>query len=100
MICLEPPEPKWIRNKILDLMTRFRGDSWNWRTAAVWYRNSLASYLWTEAGLKDKLKVRGWTWQGFLKALSHHTEDVVAWAQGAITWQQLLEKLYNELGLG
>ena len=97
MIERYPSEPEDIKKAIKSLMEKMSNESWDWRSLAVWYRNRLPKYLWTEQDWKRDLSKRGWTWQSFLSLLSKHTHEIIRWANNEISWRELIKIIETDL---
>jgi len=87
-----PPEPRHIRKHILAVRAQL-GPSRDvdWDSLAAWYGNRVPQYLWTH--WKSHLGDKGLSWQGFLRLMKNHTDDVVLWADGKLSWEDFLGKV-------
>ncbi len=57
----------------------------------IWYGNKLPQYLWNN--WKDQLKIKGWTWQKFLKLLRYTEKETILWRKNKISWKDLINKI-------
>ncbi len=85
-----PQELEGQREQIAEIRKQlgYKYPELNWDSLAVWYGNKIPQYLWNQ--WRDELKNRGFTWQKFLKLLSHRTDIILLWYKGAITWKKLI----------
>lgn len=90
-----PKEPKHVKEwiKSVEQGTSKTSSTINCDSLNVWYGNRLPKYLWDE--WKNDLKPRGFTWQKFLKLLSHRTDAVLLWYKGMYTWEQFIKETRN-----
>ncbi len=94
MTLYTPKEPKHVKEWIKSVGQGLaKTPGVNWDSLNVWYGNQLPKYLWDE--WKNELKPRGFTWQKFLKLLSHRTDAVLLWYKGAYTWEQFIKETTN-----
>ncbi len=91
------PEPIEIKEAMKALMGRMTGEARDWQSLAVWYGNKLPQYLWTSQDWRKKLAKRGWKWQSFLSLLSRHTQEIVRWTNGDMSWSRLIETIEADL---
>ena len=92
-----PPEPTEIKGAMKALIGRTTGEAEKWQSLAAWYGNKLPQYLWTNQGWKGELLKKGWRWQDFLSLLSNHTQEIVRWANGELSWDRLMESVEANL---
>jgi len=88
-----PPEPIELKNeskKVRDKHPDIDSDFLH-----VWFKQQLPKHLWNY--WKDELKRNGFTWQSFLKAVSFHKREIIAWLRDEIDWEQFIESLRNTL---
>lgn len=92
-----PEEPNDIKEMVRGIRRRLgEYDNINYDALAVWSFNRLPKYLWT--CWKDDLKVRGITWQKFLKILKLHTLDIVEWAlRDTMSWEEFVNKIEKSI---
>jgi len=69
----------------------------DWDSLAVWYRNIVPSYLWSECKWREILIREGFTWQSFLKLMKYRTDDILLWVRGEIGWEELVERILRSL---
>jgi len=88
-----PREPVEIKEFIRVVRARLGGGAdVDYDSLAVWAFNRLPKYLWDE--WKGELKLRGITWQKFLRILRMHTSDIIEWAlYDKLGWVELVERL-------
>jgi len=92
-----PPEPTDLKKLMRDLIRRYANGDWDVKDFLAWVGNKLPAYLWTRCGWKHTLSREGWTWQSFLKFLSKRTDDVVKWVNDELDWNQLVNRLLEDL---
>jgi hypothetical protein len=92
-----PPEPTEIKEAMKALMGRMTGEAQDWQSLVAWYGNKLPQYLWTGQDWRKKLSKKGWKWQSFLSLLSRHTQEIVRWANGDVSWNRLIEIIEADL---
>jgi len=88
-----PKEPVEIKELIRMVRAGLGDDAdVDYDSLAVWAFNRLPKYLWNE--WKDELKLRGITWQKFLRILRMHTSDIIEWAlYDKLGWIELVKRL-------
>jgi len=91
-----PREPVEIKESIREVRTILGGSTnVNWYSLAVW-ASKLPKYLWNE--WKDELKLRGITWQKFLRILSTNTLDMIEWAlEESMSWSELVRRIEKSI---
>lgn len=90
-------EPIEIKKDIQSLISSMRDDTWDYQSLGVWAANKIPQYLWTELDWKSSLKEDGWTWQRFLKMMSHHTNDLIRWVSDRMTWNDVIRTLQEDM---
>jgi len=92
-----PREPVEIKELIRVVRAGLGGDAdVDYDSLAVWAFNRLPKYLWNE--WKDELKLRGVTWQKFLRILRMHTLDMIEWAlREAMSWPELVRRIEKSI---
>ena len=88
-----PPEPAHIRKQILERYSRLRVSSMEDKALAIWFGSPIPSYLWSKSEWGRMLRPYGLTWQMFLEICSLHTQDMIKWVEGNITWDELIKKV-------
>lgn len=95
-----PPESRELKTEVKRLRDLLAGPGVAWDPLAVWYGNKIPKYLWDH--WKGDLKLRGFTWQTFLKLLRHRTDGAVLWFYGELDWEtfvrQTIELIDGPLG--
>jgi len=93
-----PPEPLDLKSRIKALHRELGGVSEERGSeAAIWAGMLLPSYLWEYWG--GELRAAGVKWQGFLKVLKAHREDIAAWAlRDQLSWEELVRRVAATLG--
>uniref|UniRef100_A0A7C4FIL6 Uncharacterized protein n=1 Tax=Ignisphaera aggregans TaxID=334771 RepID=A0A7C4FIL6_9CREN len=91
-----PREPVEIKELMQVVRVRLGGADVDYDSLAVWAFNRLPKYLWNE--WRDELKLRGVTWQRFLRILRMHTLDMVEWAlRGSMPWPELVRRIEESI---
>jgi len=92
-----PPEPVDVRDSIVNVRKVLgESGSMDFDSLAVWSFNKLPAYLWKHWG--SKLKLKGFTWQKFLKCLKYRTEDMILWAlKDSLSWEELVKRIIETL---
>jgi len=92
-----PREPVEIKELIQVVRARLGGHAYiDYDSLAVWAFNRLPKYLWNE--WKNELKLRGITWQNFLRILGMHTLDMIEWAlRGSMSWPELVKRIEKSI---
>ena len=89
-----PPEPKDLKEKALDEANSPR---WSFLNKDAVYNvyvlssMGLPKYLWNY--WKPQLRVNGFKWPVFLKAVSACEYDVHKWIEGSETWEELISNV-------
>ena len=96
-----PKEPKEVKDWIRMLNKEANGkEGINWTSLNVWYANKLPKYLWSE--WEPELSPSGLNWQKFLKLMSFRTDQIILWAYGETSWENLVDEMkeliYGPLG--
>ncbi len=94
---LRDDEPLEIKKDIKDLISRMRDETWDYQSLGVWAANKIPQYLWTDLDWKSPLKEDDWTWQRFLKMMSHHTNDLIRWVSNEMTWKDVIKTLCDDM---
>ncbi len=93
-----PPEPVKIKETA---RKKAESNEWSFIPRHKVYNLFLLSaqnipkYLWNY--WKPGLEVMGIRWQLFQRIISGCENDVRSWAEGAISWEDLVERIINEL---
>ena len=92
-----PKEPVEIKELIRMVRAGLGDDAdVDYDSLAVWAFNRLPKYLWNE--WKDELKLRGVTWQKFLRILSTNTLDMIEWAlEESMSWSELVRRIEKSI---
>jgi len=96
-----PKEPKEVKDWIRMLTKEADSqEGINWTSLNVWYGNKLPKYLWDE--WKAELSPSGFNWQKFLRLMSFRTDQIILWAYGETSWENLVDEMkeliYSPLG--
>ena len=91
-----PREPVELKKLIKTVRERLASEGSaediDYDSLSVWSFNRLPKYLWK--WWKDELKIRGITWQKFLRILKLHTLDMIEWAlRETLSWEELVKRI-------
>jgi len=88
-----PPEPTKLKSEAKNVRSKYSDIDSDF--LYVWFKQQLPKHLWNY--WKDELKKNGFTWQSFLKAVSIHKREIIAWLRDEMDWEKLIENLRNTL---
>jgi hypothetical protein len=91
-----PMEPVEIKRQINDFRSYFGSEeNIDWDSQAVWFRNTIPTYLWNE--WKVILINFGFTWPKFLKYMKYYTRDMIKWMKEKISWADFIQRLKESI---